>query len=230
MKYYILQNSIDIKTLGNLPQVKGSINTCHVENDTNFIDKFPFQKIENNPKLSILNLYSKSNLTDLIDYSGIGFSYGSSVISDKLKIMLEAHNCFGVQFFSTYIIRQNKEINNLWQTHIYDIPYDLIDFNNTSFVLKDRDENNKPIQKHLKRMSKDIFLKEIKILKYPKMLFFDKISFKKNMDLDFFFLRNFEGSGNGIISEKLKKEMEKENISGIEFRPIEMTLREWYNN
>lgn len=214
--------------MGHLPQVKEVVHNCHISDNPNFIDRFPFEKIEVNPILSNAVLYSKSNQTDLIHTSSIGFSYGSMLINDKFKTILEQFNCFGIQFYSTYIIHKEKKIDNYWQTHIYDIPYDFIDFTNTALLLKYRDENGKPIQNYLERVSnKEEFLNMVEIMKYPKMLFLKNISFVKEMDIDYFFLRNYESASLGIVSEKLKNEIEEQKITGIEFRPIDVSLNDW---
>ena len=62
---------------------------------------------------------------------------------------------------------------------------------------------------------------------YPKWIFFQDIFFTEEMKLDFFSLRYTDGAHKGIVSERLKTEIEKENISGIEFRPIEISLQDW---
>ncbi|MEC3906014.1 integrase core domain-containing protein [Tamlana sp. 2201CG12-4] len=144
--------------MGKLPQVKEVVHNCHVWDNSNFIDRFSFKKIEINPILSNAILYAKSKRTDLIEVSSVGFSYGSMLISDKLKNLLEQFNSFGIQFFSTSIIHKENKIKNYWQTHIYDIPYDFIDFKNTDLLLKDRDENRKPIQNYLEKL--DIWREE----------------------------------------------------------------------
>lgn len=214
--------------MGKLPQVKEVVHNCHVSDNPNFIDRFPFKEIERNPILSNVVLYSKSKQTDLIQTGSIGFSFGSLLISDKMKKIMGRFNCFGVQFFATYIIHKDKKIENYWQTHIYGVPYDFIDFKNTDLLLKDRDENRKPIQSYLKRVSnKEEFLNMAETMKYPKMLFLKNISFIEDMNLDYFFFRNFEGASLGIVSEKLKSEIEKQKITGLEFKPIEISLNDW---
>ncbi|MGY0408906.1 MAG: hypothetical protein ACWIPJ_11250 [Polaribacter sp.] len=66
--------------------------------------------------------------------------------------------------------------------------------------------NRKPIQKYLERTTKEGFLNMVKCIKYPKMLFLKNISFKNEMNLDYFFLRYFEGKGYRVVSERLKNE------------------------
>src|SRR5690606_17949075 len=190
-KYFSIHNSLNEKIMGKLPQIKEVIHNCHVWDDPNFISRFPFTKIEIKPILSNAVLYAKAKQTDLIENGGMGFSHGSILISDKFKNLLEQFNCFGVQFFPTYIIHKEKKIENYWQTHIYDIPYDFIDFKNTDLLLKDRDENRKPTQSYLERVNKKEFLDIVESMKYPKMLFMKNVLFVDEMDLDYFFLRYF---------------------------------------
>ncbi len=228
IKYFSIENTLNEKNIGKIPQVKEVNHNCHIWDNPNFIDRYPFTKIEMSPILSNAVLYAKAKQTDLIHTNSIGFPSGSMLISEKFKTILENFNCFGIQFFSTYIIHKDKKIENYWQTHVYDIPYDFIDFKNTDILLKDRDKNRKPIQNYLERVSnKEEFLNMAETMKYPKMLFLENLSFVKNMDLDYFFLRNFEGANLGIVSEKLKKEIEQ-NCTGMEFKPIEMKLTEWF--
>ncbi|MEZ4796640.1 MAG: hypothetical protein R2785_05680 [Flavobacteriaceae bacterium] len=230
MKYFSILNSLDVKTMGCLPQVKQVIHNCDVLNNENFIDKFPFRKIEKKPILSNAILYAKSNQTDLIKTNSIGFSYGSMLISDRFKNLLEKFNFFGIQFFSTSIFHKDEKIGNYWQTHIYDVPYNLIDFKNTDFVLKDRDVNRKPMQNSLKILSKEEYLNIAESMKYPKMLFLKNVSFTEKMNLDYFFLRNFEGASLGIVSYRLMEEIEKNTITGIELKPFEVDLQTWYKS
>ncbi len=78
--------------------------------------------------------------------------------------------------------------------------------------------------------NKEDFLSMIETMKYPKILYLKNISFIELMNLDYFFLRNFEGIGNGIVSENLKIEIEKQGITGIEFKPIEISLNDWFGS
>tara|TARA_R110001583_G_scaffold60219_13_gene179046 strand:- start:397 stop:1122 length:726 start_codon:yes stop_codon:yes gene_type:complete len=227
VKYFSIHNSLDERITGKLPQVKEVVHNCHVWDDPNFIDRFPFKKIETVPILSNAVLFAEAEQTDLIETGGIGFSYGSMLISNRLKNLLEKHKCHGVQFFPASLIHKNKKIENYWQSHIYDIPYGFLDFDEIDLLLKDRDENGKPIKRYLERMGKDDFLNLKESLKYPKMLFLKNLSFNEEMDLDYFFLPNMEGTGYGIVSERLRKEMDKQNINGIEFKPIEVELNNW---
>lgn len=227
MKYFAIENSLNEKILGKIPQVKEYIFHCDVEDEPTFIDKFIFEKIEINPILSNVNLYSNAKQTDFIDtYGYVGFGFGY-LISNKFKDILNPFNVYGIQYFETYIIQKNQKFDNYWQTNIYDFPYQYIDFKKTTFFIKDS-MKRKIISGSLEIHNLDDFYKKIDSLKFPESISISNVSFDTNMNLDFFSLRFFENGGyKGIVSERLKNEIEKNEITGIEFRPIEIPYQDW---
>jgi|688.fasta_scaffold299186_2 hypothetical protein len=227
MKYFAIQSCLNEKLIGKYPQVKEFIHHCNVEEESNFIDKFIFEKIKIQPILSNVVLHSVSIQTDFIDVFGdVGFNFGY-LISDKFKKVLENFNCYGIQFFKTYIVQQNKNFDNYWQTNIYDFPFQLVDFKKTTFTLKDRDINRNVISNTISFENIDEFNLFVSNIRYPKMISFKDIFFNENMDLDFFSLRYTEGANKGIVSERFKNELLKNEVTGIEFQPIELSINEW---
>jgi hypothetical protein len=227
MKYYSIENSLNEKLMGKIPQIKEFIYHCNVDTDPNSIDKFIFEKIEIQPILSNVVLYTNAKQTDFIDtYGHVGFGFGY-LISDKFKQILENFNCYGFQFFKTYIVQNNQKVETYWQTNVYDFPYHCIDFKKTSFLLKDRDINRNVISEVINFNDFNEFKSFLNNIRYPKMLFFKDIIFNENMNLDLFTLRYTEDAHKGIVSETLKNELEKNEITGIEYRPIEISFQGW---
>jgi hypothetical protein len=230
MNYFAIEFSLNEKIMGKIEQVKEYRHNCDVWNEPNFIDRFPFEKIEIEPILSNLVLYSTSKLTDFIRSGGIGFS-GSMVISNKFKNILDNFNCFGVQFFPTHLIHKNKEIDNYWQSHIYDIPYDYIDFKKTKIFIKNSENGNVNFDEPLIFKSLNEFKSKLNSLEYPFSILIKELNFNDKMNYDYFFLRFFDNGGSlGVVSKRLKTEIENQGCTGIEFRPIELSLREWYDS
>lgn len=226
MKYYSIQSSLNEKIMGKIPQAKEFIHHCNVQEEPNFIDKFIFKKIEIQPVLSNVVLYSKAKRTDIIDTFGdIGFNF-SYIISNKLKEIIEKFNCFGFQFFKTYVIHVDEKLDDYWVINKFDFAYQYIDFKNTTFTLKNSlSRENLEI---IELSTLDDFLKKIDSIKYPLTISMSNVSFNEKMDLDFFALRFYENGGHrGIVSERLKDELEKNGITGIEYRPIEISLQDW---
>lgn len=227
MKYFAIESSLDEKLMGKIPQVKEFIHHCYVDSEPKFIDKFIFEKIEIQPVLSNVVLYANAKRTDFIDtYGHIGFLSGC-LISNKFKNILDQFNCYGFQFFETHIIQNNQKIDNYWQSNKYDFPYQYIDFRKTIVSIKDS-ITRKIIFESIEINNLEDFHKKTHSLEFPKSISISNISFNKYMNLDFFAFRFLENGGHkGIISERLKNELEKNEISGIEFRPIELSLNEW---
>ena len=95
------------------------------------------------------------------------------------------------------------------------------------FSIKEYKENGNVDKKDIKFTNLNEFINLTETLEPPKMLFIKSFFFNIHMNLDYFTLRYTESCHDGIVSEKLKKEIEKEGITGIEFRPIELSLNEW---
>jgi hypothetical protein len=227
MKYFAIESSLNEEIMGKIPQIKEFIHHCDVEEESNFIDKFVFEKIEIQPILSNVVLYDNTKQNDLIDaYGHVGFDFGY-LISDKIKTILDKFNCYGFQYFKTYIIHKNKKNDNYWQIKKYDFPYQYIDFEKTNFLFKDRDINRNVISNVMSFKNFDEFKLFVEQVRYPKWIFFKDVFFTKEMNLDFFSLRYTDGGHKGIVSKKLKIELEKNEITGIEFRPIEIDFQEW---
>ncbi|NJM79937.1 MAG: hypothetical protein HC854_10525 [Flavobacterium sp.] len=188
-----------------------------------------FKKIDFKPILSNIILHTNAKQTDFIDtYGNVGFSSGY-LISNSFKMLLDKFNCYGFQFFKTYIIQNNLLNENYWQTNIYDFPFEQIDFKNSKFILNDRDNNRKIISEIITFKNIDDFNVITSKITYPKTISFNNVVFNKAIDLDFFSLKYSEGY-KGIVSERLKNIIEMEKLTGIEFRPFELSLQEWYHN
>lgn len=227
MKYFAIESSLNEKIMGKIPQIKEFIHHCEISTTQNHIDNFVFKEIEVDPILSYVSLYASVKQTDIIDaYGHVGFDF-SYIISNKFKTILDNFNCYGYQFFKTHVVYKNKKIENYWQIKKFDFPYHFIDFEKSNFILKDRDLNRNVISETIQFKNIDEFNLFTSKINYPKMISFKDVFFTEEMDLDFFSLRYTEGGHKGIVSERLKNELEKNEISGIEFRPIEINLQEW---
>lgn len=223
MNYFALKTHLNEKVLGEYPQIKEYIHHCNIDEEPNFIDKFFFEKIEIQPVLSNVVLNANANQTDFIDtFGSIGFNFGY-LISDRFKQILDNFKCYGIQFFKTYVIQNDKNIANYWQTNLYDFPFQHIDFLKTNFILKDRDSNRNLITELINFNNIDEFNLFISTIRYPKMISVKNLSFNESMDLDFFSLRFVDGAQKGIVSESLKKELEDAGCTGIEFHAIELS-------
>lgn len=225
MKYYAIENSMNTKIVGKIPQTKDILSNCHVD-EPRFIDNMIYQKIEEVPILPTALLFPKAKITDFI-FSFVGFNFGSMLISDKFKKILERFNLFELQFFPTYFYYYNCKIDGYWQTHISKQGFELLDFEKINFVFKKRIDEKVVYEDIDFINSLESFLKckDEKIL--PTELYFLNLILKKD-EFDYFFIPHYiNGNGYGIVSENLKNELENQGVTGVEFRPIEMSSQDW---
>jgi hypothetical protein len=230
MNYFAIEGSMNTKIVGKIPHTKEVIHNCNVWDEPRFIDRMFFRKIEGIPIMSNAVLFPKAKLTDFIVTYGMGFGHGSMLISDKLKNILDEFNVLGLQYFKTFLIHKNEKKENYWQTHISNLAYEYIDFDKTIFLLKEYCLDGSVNIQELQIANLNDFLIMTQTLEPPKMLFIKSFNFNKKMNLDYFALRYTEDCHYGIVSEKLKGEIESQNITGIEFRPIEIPSQEWRIN
>ncbi len=227
MKYFNIEESMNRKILGKVEQTKEIIHNCHIWDEPRFIDRMFYRKIEGLPILSNVVLHPKANVIDLIRVSSVGFSR-SMLISDKLKCIFEKFNLFGLQFFPTFMIQNNARIEGYWQTHISEQAFDLLDFEKLNFTIKTNNGDGTVSFEeinHIKTLTD--FLKSKEENKFPTELYFRNLVLKDEK-FDFFFMPHFiNGTGRGTVSERLKLEIENQGITGIEFRPIEISFQEW---
>jgi hypothetical protein len=232
MNYYSISTSLNKKITGYLPQTKEIIYNCDVINEPKFIDLHFFREITINPILANLSLYKSTKLTDLISSNGgMGFTFGSMIISDKLKKIFEQFNIYCLQYFPTFVMQNNERIDGYWQTHISKQGFELLDFKKIRFVFKEIIDS----KVHYKDIdfikSLEDFLKCKEKSEWPIELYFFDLILKKDVKYDYFYIPHFiNGNGYGIVSENLKNEIEKNGITGIEFRPIELSLQDWFHS
>lgn len=234
MRFYSVRHSLDVKVMGHYPQVKEVAYHCSVDNDPLFIDKFPFKKINIEPIVASPILHAKSNPTDLIYLWDQGFSF-TKLVSGRLKEILERSRNSGLQFINCPVFKKDIEYNDYWLLNMYEFNNDYLDISNSRIAYhKKSDDYEKTYMTNLEYLSFANFelfnsMKE-EAKKRNETFSIDRIALKANIPEDFFSLQNVEGGVKYVVSEKLKKEIEEANCTGIEFMPVGLTLNEWLYN
>jgi hypothetical protein len=227
MKYYSINNSLNNKIMGNYNQVINALHHCDVWENSKFIDRIDFIKIDFEPITSNAILEKKAKLTDLINVSCVGFSL-KLLISEKLKVILEKESLNKSQFFKSAVIYKNEKIDNYWITQPYLFSMEYIDFNKSILSVRVRKPQGGTEKTILKANSLNDFFKSLNFHKERgEIVSINNIFLNNNVNDDFFMLRYVEGGIKYIVSEKLKKEIEDAGCTGIEFQPIELSLNEW---
>lgn len=213
--------------MGHYPQVKDVVYHCSVWDEPLFIDRFHHEKITVEPIIANPILYSKSKLTDLIYLWNSGFSF-TKLISSKLKNILEVKRKSGLQFIQCPIFKNDIRIIDYWLLNMYEFNMDAIDFSNSQCRVKLRKKEGGTQVETQNLSSLNDFNKAVDYYKEKNEFFYvDKIAIKSVFNEDFFMLKNVEGGIKYVVSENLKREIEDDGCTGIEFMPLELSLNEW---
>nr|WP_314839376.1 DUF1629 domain-containing protein [uncultured Flavobacterium sp.] len=224
MNYYIIQESGNLKIIGKYPQVQTIHNNCHVWDEPKFVEHIHHEKVDFEPITSNAILHKKSKQTDLINVNGaMGFS-GKLLISGKLKTILENNRKSGMQFFKAPIIQNDILINDYWLLNMYEFSNEFVDFNKSTIYYRKYNPNEIEDFNIIHKKSLEDFNGQIKINTMFDEFYLYSISIKPNI-IDDFFQLNF--TQKYVVSEKLKKEIEDADCTGIEFQPIELSFNEW---
>lgn len=227
MKFYSIRNSLNRKVIGKYPQTIDIHYNCHVWDEPKFVEHIHFAKVDFEPITANAILDPKAKQTDLINANGaMGFST-KLLLSGKLKSILEKNRQNGMQFFNAPIIQNNIMIDDFWVLNVYEVNYELVDFQN-SIVFETKNTFNLDTELKIKSCE-NFYQKKRDINKkgYPYGILIVKVALTSQCNSHFFTLLNVEGGVKYIVSEKLKKEIEDAGCTGIEFQPIELSYNEW---
>lgn len=228
MNYYSIHFTLNPKLKGSNVYIKNY--NIKIPNEKlfweepKFIGNINHEKIDFEPYLLDVELFSSSKINDLIIDTGPVTK--KLIVSNRLKSILERYRATGMQFFKINIFKKNILFNDFWILNMHEVNMEFIDFEKTIFVVR-------------KRKAGGTFLENINVNSIEDMhvmlkdennyvqLFIERIVIRENISSDFFCLQYVEGGIKYIVSEKLKNEIEVEGCLGVEFMPVEMKMTEW---
>lgn len=204
MKYFKIEESIDLDVIGEIPQVSptencelGSPFSSKILNYGDIPEKIPYLELEFNPK---------ANQTDLL------YSYNSHwgmILSKKLKNIILIFKIPNHKFYPFILLKNEILIKDYNLFRFYDDIFQYIDMEKSKFRMKRRD-----IVEEFSFTSKDFFnsKKEETFEDFEKNLKITEIYLLDNFPkYDIF---TFEGTT--LISEKLLLALQENNITGYE--------------
>lgn len=206
--YYKISNSIDINEIGNYPQT--DLKQGYNPNLTNSIWNIKYNEIPNfilNYELELNKKAIPTNCIQGIDTSGL-------IVDYKLKKILEKFNLPEKKFFPIKVYQKG----NLLEYYYFHFVFDLKDYiiknlstlkvisNNGSSIILPYLENENSIDELIK-----YYLMNINFSLKPNKLFIN------NEFLNYDLFSNNPFNVDIIISKKLRKELIKNNITGLKY-------------
>ena len=228
MKYYFIRHSTDLGEIGTFSQIQKA-HYKPINKGEQRISELFFTKSYKKVVTPVGVVHGKAKLTDLMSATGQGFTLGL-LISDRLKEILEKYEPKYIEFFEASVLKRRKEFKNYWLVNGYNASLYCVDFNKTVFEYKEFTNNvsNKvevfceDFQEfdkiHSKHLAEKNILGAIKI----KRLFV-----RTGFNDHFFMLRHVEGGLGFLVSEQVKKDIERFGCTGIRFQPTEISFSEW---
>lgn len=174
-------------------------------------DKFP----DFEPRFSKIILKKKSRLVDVINDHGAIGGYGF-VISPKLKGILEKYRLTPTRFYPVIVLHDNTEYDYYWMQNLTIDNLHWIDFSQSIFM-DTKGSYDWELASEIKFNDASSLLakKETYTSLYPIMIHSLVLNEKYNDNpYDFFYFNKLQNGA--TISEKLKAELEKEKITGLE--------------
>jgi hypothetical protein len=219
MKYYTISHSSELKDIGYYPQTE--INPGYNPTLPKSAYNFPRNTFPNYLPSVELKLNDKAISTNLIDKSTI-LSFGI-VVDKEFKQLLETFNLPPHRFYPIQVFHKNNLLDYYWMCYIVD-SFEYIDkkksilgiYHFSSFELK----KTIPFPSN-----------KIKLIKYKEskdILMFHKIYFNENFpNYDLINFSSREGQYLPcLFSERLLRELQKRNLTGITYRQFEKIISE----
>lgn len=234
MKYYRIWFTLNSKFRGSNDYIKNYI--LKIPNNKLFIDEPKFigmihnEKIDFEPYLLDIELYTASILNDLIMDGGPVSK--KLITSNKLKSIFKKYRKTGMQFFNINILKNKEIFTDYWLLNMYEFSQEFIDFKRCKIIYCKKDDDFDITFSAKNLEIKVNSLKEFNnyIEKAKERL--ETITIEKleliNVNQDFFILKYVNGGIGYFVSEKIKQDIEDAGCTGIEFQPIEFSYNEWY--
>jgi len=216
--------------MGHYPQVKEVIYNYMWE-EPNFIGNLHHEETKIIPAVPTPVLYAKSNLTDLIHISAMGFT-NKLLVSGRLKELFLEYRNSDMQFFKAPIIKNGELIEDYWILNFHKFNHEFIDIPASRIYYEKKSSDYVTTYKTIKEYVKFSNLKEFEEKLSEVRVNGETLSIEKlellheKINQDFFMIR-YSFGGLYYVSEKLKQEIEQRKYTGVEFRPIELSFNEW---
>ena len=204
MKYFTIDESIDLDMIGEYPQVSPTENCVLGSPFSN--ERLSFGEIPNKIPYLELEFNKRAKKTDLLSSYN---SHWGILINKKIKRIIVNFNIPTSKFYSFILLENRIIIKDYYLFRFYDDIFQYIDMERSKFILKWRD-----VSQEFYFTSKDFF-------KSKKEKTFE--DFETELIIKEVYLLNsfpqydiFHFEGRNIISEKLLNAFQENNITGYE--------------
>ncbi|MBT3421881.1 MAG: hypothetical protein HOD63_15870 [Bacteroidetes bacterium] len=212
MKYYRLIESTNLKEIGIYPQVIDHKKDYDEDKLDSYMltNKFPSELPCINFDFDGLLLNNRSKYTDLVSSSFLNSLIGLIISSQFLKIV-ENFKTVDYKLFNACLYFKKMRVQYYWMHYTSELT-EYIDFENSVFRLKTSEGRKEVLLKSI-----DDYFELRNSIKSWSIVKPTKLSLFKQMDYSYDLFRIGLIDSNTYVSERLKDEFAKNNITGVEF-------------
>ncbi|UZO79732.1 hypothetical protein NBT05_12315 [Aquimarina sp. ERC-38] len=232
MKYFSIQHSWNPEILGSFPQSDKAVMKGHVD-DEDFIGNWIQKKVPfDNPNIPDIVLKRKAKLTDLL-HAPYDMGYvGCLIISEDFRKVLETFsiNLEDFQFFKIKVKYKILKNINYYYLHPAKVNYDAVDYPKSEIFITSPLNEYKDLvsiesaehyiryQEELRKFGwRGTTLVNLRI---------ENLVVNPNLK-EHIFCNPFPQSGMYFVSDNLRSAMEESKLTGIEFFPSELKLKDY---
>jgi hypothetical protein len=186
------------------------------------LSNYYFQTAPLDVNLPVIVLNKNVLMTDFIDTSSksvFELGHHDIVISDSAKKIFEKYSKNLFQFYKIQIIHSLKNECTYWIMHSINNGYEFVDFEKSTIVKTEFGYKDLEI---INVNSYQEFKKLVNYLQFPISIRIKKIVLKENLNLDIFSIMELIKFSPILLSEELKYEIEKNNLSGCKLELFKM--------
>ena len=222
MNYYRIFTAADAEVVGRLPQIVNPIFPT-TRTSRKMVGTYFFQKSDEDVEVPTASIHKKAKMTD---FMWADFLSLQRVVSKKLNDILANHIYDGVEFIQTSLSSKLGDLP-FWIINPFAPAFHMLDMQKSKFALVDmismvpvKDEYFSTAAE-LKVAFDEELNKALTKGRNHKPLIITHLEFRRDVNLDFFFIRGTVTDALGyFVSERLKYEIEEAECTGIIFTDI----------
>jgi hypothetical protein len=224
--FYKIEVSTNNKIIGQYPQIQDAELPLGWENNLSFTENIRFEKVNFIPIVPKGILSKKAKLTDLLSTVPPGFT-PKLLVSDSFKTILEEFDKVLFQYFPCEVLSKNI-INNYWLASPLITKLENVDFELSEIETRKSNPKGGSLLERVEittHIEFNDYLKSQGNSSWKTTI--SRVVIKNNVKDDIFAITNVGGGVGYFVSEKFKKTVESQKLTGIEFKPSNLNLNEW---
>lgn len=212
MNFFRLAESVELKEIGNYPQMGEMIGDLHVQDPRHLLKQIAFEGLKNDVFIPSFKLRKNAKLTDILS-SRINADF---IVSKKMISIINSLETNDFQFAPITIIYKETPVQYFLLRPLREA-FECLDYQQTEIAIMETTWDEKERVKVNNVYELQSLIKETQL---PESIKIKELFFLEDCKLNFLALSHVYGGSGIYVSESLKEKMIKEKITGIRFMEL----------